>query len=207
MIAVAIELAAAGGYEAVHMKAVAERSGVALATLYRWFASKDHLLAEVLLDWIARLESDLRAAPLAGSAEERIGALMRAVGEIAESQPGLLNAVTTALLSFDPAVADNQSEFHAGMQRLLDLTLGESDLPGRETAGEILEHVMFSLLVQLARGRESAPEVGERLARIGAFVLRLSDDGARPDASATDRVQAPAAAVRVQAARSRSNDA
>ena len=42
------------------MKAVADRSGVALATIYRWFASKDHLLTEVLLVWGTELSDVAR---------------------------------------------------------------------------------------------------------------------------------------------------
>ena len=37
-------LASRGGYEAVPMRAVADRAGVALGTLYRYFPSKVHLL-------------------------------------------------------------------------------------------------------------------------------------------------------------------
>src|SRR6185437_14664440 len=39
VVAAATELAETGGYDAVVMKEVADRSGVALATIYRWFAS------------------------------------------------------------------------------------------------------------------------------------------------------------------------
>jgi AcrR family transcriptional regulator len=39
----------------VQMKLVAESSGVALGTTYRYFASKEHLLASALVDWHSRL--------------------------------------------------------------------------------------------------------------------------------------------------------
>ena len=41
----ALELAAEGGYDAVQMRDVAARAQVALGTIYRYFSSKDHLLA------------------------------------------------------------------------------------------------------------------------------------------------------------------
>lgn len=50
-----IELIADVGAEAVQMRDVARHSGVALATLYRYFGSKDHLLAAALEDWQKRL--------------------------------------------------------------------------------------------------------------------------------------------------------
>ena len=45
------------------MKLVAERSGVALGTTYRYFASKEHLLASALVEWQARLTDRLLAEP------------------------------------------------------------------------------------------------------------------------------------------------
>src|SRR6202044_2749586 len=50
-----IDLIADVGAEAVQMRDVAQRSGVALATVYRYFSSKDHLLAAALEDWQKRL--------------------------------------------------------------------------------------------------------------------------------------------------------
>ena len=49
IIASAKELATEGGYDAVQMRAVAERSGVALGTVYRYFPSKNHLLVVATL--------------------------------------------------------------------------------------------------------------------------------------------------------------
>ncbi|TML66926.1 MAG: helix-turn-helix transcriptional regulator, partial [Actinobacteria bacterium] len=46
----ALVLAAEGGYDAVQMRDVATRAQVALGTIYRYFASKDHLLAECQLE-------------------------------------------------------------------------------------------------------------------------------------------------------------
>ncbi|HEX7716933.1 MAG TPA: TetR family transcriptional regulator, partial [Marmoricola sp.] len=43
-----IELASRGGFDAVQMRAVAEKADVALGTLYRYFPSKIHLLVSAL---------------------------------------------------------------------------------------------------------------------------------------------------------------
>jgi AcrR family transcriptional regulator len=40
-------------YEQIQMRTVAQDAGVALGTLYRYFSSKEHLYATVLLDWAA----------------------------------------------------------------------------------------------------------------------------------------------------------
>ena len=57
-----IDLIAEVGAEAVQMRDVAQRSGVALATVYRYFSSKDHLLAAALEDWQKRLTRRILAA-------------------------------------------------------------------------------------------------------------------------------------------------
>ncbi|MDR3656398.1 MAG: TetR family transcriptional regulator [Mycobacterium sp.] len=57
-----IDLIAEVGAEAVQMRDVAQRSGVALATVYRYFSSKDHLLAAALEDWQKRLTRRILAS-------------------------------------------------------------------------------------------------------------------------------------------------
>ncbi|CAM3267109.1 TetR family transcriptional regulator [Mycobacterium intermedium] len=71
-----IDLIGDVGAEAVQMRDVAQRSGVALATVYRYFSSKEHLLAAALEDWQKRLTRRIMAAarppeqdPLSGMLE------------------------------------------------------------------------------------------------------------------------------------------
>ncbi len=45
----ALTVAATGGYDAVHMRTVAERVGIAVGTLYRYFPAKTHLLVAALI--------------------------------------------------------------------------------------------------------------------------------------------------------------
>ncbi len=40
---------AAGGEDALQMKDLSQRAGVSLATLYRYFPAKDHVLLAILL--------------------------------------------------------------------------------------------------------------------------------------------------------------
>src|SRR6195952_2917303 len=55
LLSAVMQLALERGIDNVQMKVVAERSGVALGTTYRYFASKEHLLASALVAWHARL--------------------------------------------------------------------------------------------------------------------------------------------------------
>jgi TetR/AcrR family transcriptional regulator, cholesterol catabolism regulator len=62
IIEAVIELIADVGAEALQMRDVAKRSGVALATVYRYFNSKDYLLAAALEEWQKRLTRRILAS-------------------------------------------------------------------------------------------------------------------------------------------------
>src|ERR1700722_5661373 len=61
-----LALASKGGYEAVQMRAVAERADVALGTLYRYFPSKIHLLVYALARELERYLERLERRPVPG---------------------------------------------------------------------------------------------------------------------------------------------
>lgn len=63
IISVAVELAAEGGYEAVQMREVARHAEIALATLYRYYPSKEALMRGVILSELTSLREDLQQRP------------------------------------------------------------------------------------------------------------------------------------------------
>jgi len=60
IISATLALASRGGYEAVQMREVAERSEVALGTLYRYFPSKVHLLVSAMASEVEQLSQRLQ---------------------------------------------------------------------------------------------------------------------------------------------------
>src|SRR5512147_3180818 len=60
----AVDLAEQGGFEAVRLRDVAERSDVALGTLYKYFRSKEDILLFALNEEIERLEHATATRPL-----------------------------------------------------------------------------------------------------------------------------------------------
>lgn len=169
----AATLAERGGYETVAMKDVAEGSHVALATIYRWFVSKDHLLAEVLLNWMAEIGAGLAAEPpVTATAAERVADVMARIGDAISSRPRLAAALTQALLSFDAGVWDSEVDFHTAMADWIDTAIGDAIVAERATIIEVLEHVCFSSLISIARGRDTPAAVGHRLALTARLLLR-----------------------------------
>jgi len=119
------------GYEGVTVRAVARRAGVAPATAYTYFASKDHLLAEVL--W-RRLEALPAAADDDGAGQDddagrRVRAELRVLGLFMADDPTLAVACTTALLGSGPEVRALRVRFGAALHDRLAAALGDGGDP------------------------------------------------------------------------------
>lgn len=63
VVTTTFKLASEGGYEAVQMREVARGAGVALATLYRYYPSKDVLLYAVIQSQLVQLREDVLSRP------------------------------------------------------------------------------------------------------------------------------------------------
>ena len=75
----AVALAEKGGFEAVRLRDVAEASGVALGTLYKYFRSKEDILLFAVHEEAEKLEAVMAARPARGATPtERVDALLRA---------------------------------------------------------------------------------------------------------------------------------
>ena len=88
VIEAAIELATEGGYDAVQMREVAAAAGVALGTIYRYFSSKDHLLAEAQVEWLLDLDRRVsRRPPRGDTTADRVIDVLRWENEMMRSGP------------------------------------------------------------------------------------------------------------------------
>lgn len=173
VVAAAMELAETGGYDAVVMKTVAERSGVALATLYRWFASKDHLLTEVLLTWGRALSETLGSNPPTGpDPVARVAEALRTVMATAASRPKLAEAIVAAVLAVEPSVLDAQTDFHEMVVAWIDIALGDDELPDRDEIVKVLELVCFASIIGLVSGSETAESAGSQLETAARLLIQ-----------------------------------
>jgi AcrR family transcriptional regulator len=110
------------GYGGLSVRGVARRAGVAPATAYTYFASKDHLLAEVL--WRRLQALPLESEDGAGVAD-RLNAVMGAMGLFMADDPKLAAACTTALLGSGPEVRDLRVRFGTAVHDRLAAALGD----------------------------------------------------------------------------------
>lgn len=90
IVQAALELLEQSDYDRIQIRDVAERGGVALGTLYRYFRSKEHLYAAVMLEWAASFDRHLRRRRLEGTPPERLKQVIRRVIRAFERQPQFL---------------------------------------------------------------------------------------------------------------------
>ncbi|MEU3963539.1 TetR family transcriptional regulator [Streptomyces buecherae] len=156
------QLASRGGFEAVQMRAVAETSGVALGTLYRYFPSKVHLLVATMQDQLQRLHETLRKRP---PTEEEPAArvaqtLMRAFRAM-QREPQLAEAMARALTFADRSVSpevDTVSRLTTAI--ILDaMGLTGTPTPAQLSAVRVIEHTWHSALITWLSGRASIAQV------------------------------------------------
>lgn len=89
------------GHEQITIRMVASRAGVSPATAYTYFASRDHLFAELF--W--RLLDSAPRPPLKGrTAEKRVAEVASYLAELIAGAPELAAAVNKSLLAADPDV-------------------------------------------------------------------------------------------------------
>lgn len=149
----AMALAAEGGYDAVQMRDVASRAQVALGTIYRYFASKDHLLAECQLESWRTMQDRLAQRPLQGAtAADRVVDLIERVMRSVEREPQQAAALITGSSSPDPAVRECQAQLIGYQDAVLAGTMGELDAATAADVARTLRYVWFSVLLGWVNG-------------------------------------------------------
>jgi TetR/AcrR family transcriptional regulator, cholesterol catabolism regulator len=170
LIDAAFELGAEGGYEAVQMRSVSETANVAMATIYRYFSSKDHLLSAAMMEWTGRLRGRVEQSPPRGdtAADQMVDVLQRACRAM-ERQPKLAEALVRALSSADVGVRESGVEVSRHIAEMGNDILSELSPQVRADILIVLGHVWYSALVGWANGRRDFSSVMvdlERAARV-----------------------------------------
>jgi AcrR family transcriptional regulator len=157
----AAALASRGGVEAMQMRTVAERAGVALGTLYRYFPSKMDLVVAVVNEEMDTLEASLeRRPPSAGTPAGRaVEVLMRATRGLMR-EPELADALIRSLI-----LSDVRTDLGDRMAAMLAQAADEDAAPGEERHVLLrsLSSVWVMEMIELLRGHSGDERLQARL--------------------------------------------
>ncbi len=154
----AAALASRGGIDAMQMRTVAARAGVALGTLYRYFPSKMDLVVAVIGEELEALEAALQRRPptastTAGRAAE---VLLRATHGLMR-EPELADALVRSVVFSSEEV---ETDFADRVSRLLLRTALETQPdgelePNQLALGRLLQSIWISELLGLIQGKRT----------------------------------------------------
>jgi AcrR family transcriptional regulator len=158
----ASRLAEEGGFEAVRLRDVAEASGVALGTLYRYFRSKEDILVFLLSEEMEALERALAERPPRGDTpRERVMGVFGAATRGLTSRPHFARALLRAVSAGEPETTVKVAAFHLRAGKLvIDALAGGEPADERLThAAIVLQQVWFASLVGWTGGLHDAKAV------------------------------------------------
>jgi TetR/AcrR family transcriptional regulator, cholesterol catabolism regulator len=169
-----LALASKGGYEAVQMRAVAERADVALGTLYRYFPSKIHLLVSALAREFERTQEKLDRGPIPGdTAYDRMLYVLGRTTRSMQRDPLLTEAMTRAFMFADPSAATEVNAVAKVMEEMLTRAMHEGEPSADERAiARVIGDVWLSNLVAWVTRRASANDVANHLELAARLLLR-----------------------------------
>lgn len=171
IIQAAAALASRGGVEAMQMRTVAERAGVALGTLYRYFPSKMDLVVAVVSEEIDLLEASFDRRPPRGAepAARAVEVLMRTTRGLMR-EPELAEALIHALL-----LSEVKTDFGDRMIRLVLRASAGLDEVGaddpRRTLVGALNSVWIMSMIEMLRGHATGDQVQARLEILATRLL------------------------------------
>lgn len=156
------QLACRGGFDAVQMREVAETSGVALGTLYRYFPSKIHLLVATMQDQLGQLHGTLRKRPpVAAEPSDRVAETLMRAFRAMQREPHLADAMVRALTFADRSVSAEVDTVSRLTTAIILDAMGLDAAPTAEqlSAVRVIEHTWHSALVTWLSGRASIAQV------------------------------------------------
>ncbi|MEO9224436.1 MAG: TetR family transcriptional regulator [Acidimicrobiales bacterium] len=153
-----------GGVRDLQMRELADRSGVALGTVYRYFSSKDHVVAAALVEWGRKLDQKLTNRPVAGATmQQRLKAVLRQGVRPFQHEPEFARVMIDAGTSEDPFASECYQQLGGIVQGVMARAVPELSEDERDRVLLVVGGVWYTSLVEWVSGRASITEVYERL--------------------------------------------
>ncbi len=185
ILAAATEMLSAGGEEALQMKDLSQRAGVSVATLYRYFPAKDHVLLGILVSrYTAALARITAEVPRGGTARERVTRHLLREFRAQQREP----RITAALSRVISETRRSYSEVIEQVEHLHLQTLEHVAGAGRPISAEQRQllpvvQAIFGAATRRWLAGVSAPEQARFEIRAGCRLLDLADSAVAEDVS------------------------
>jgi AcrR family transcriptional regulator len=165
----AVELLRETAYSDLTMRMVAARAGVAPATAYTYFRSKNALIAEVYL----RLVRDVPLfTDVNQTTQQRVTAQLRELSLLVADEPELAAAATTALMGNEPEVRGIRDKIGAEVHRRIASALGPGAWP---EVLATLELIFYGALVHAGTRSATYYQMADRLDSVIALIMGGAD--------------------------------
>jgi AcrR family transcriptional regulator len=153
------------GFDDLTVRSVAHRAGVAPATAYTYFSSKNHLVAEIFwrhLNQRPRLEETL-TDPL-----DRVVEVFDDLADFLHSEKELAAATTSAMLASEPDVRQLRLMIGNEINARIEIALGAS------ASADVLDALTVAwsgAMLQVGMGHADYAKLGERMGRIDKLII------------------------------------
>ena len=162
---VAAALNVAGeGYEAMHVRTVADRAGVSASTIYEYFSSKDDMLVACLHHWLTEFAGEHRLPP---GADVYLGVAHQA-GTVIEqlcTTPALADALARAYLYADGESVTNAESVRTTLVTMFARVLQAAPDSREHAIAELMADCWAISVLAVTQERLSLNEIRLRLER------------------------------------------
>jgi AcrR family transcriptional regulator len=171
------QLVADGFDDDMQMKDIAERAGVALGTVYRYFSSKEHLIAAALLYWATGLDRAVfRVVPAsdtaaAGTPAERLTEALHQALRAYRRHPAFARLLVLVANSSDPNASAAYAQMGDVVYGALGHALTDVDPETQQRVMAVIGAVWYHCLVEWTIGRMTADQLDSTLESAAHLVL------------------------------------
>lgn len=160
-----LAIASKGGYDAVQMRAVADRADVAVGTLYRYFPSKVHLLVSAMGREVERIVAKTDPSMFTeGTRYQRLNLVVSKLNGAMQRNPLLTEAMTRAYVFADASAAGEVDHVQKLIESMFARAMSEGE-PTEEQChlSRVISDVWLSNLLAWLTRRASATDFATRL--------------------------------------------
>jgi AcrR family transcriptional regulator len=177
-----LELASEGGYDAIQLRAISERTGISTDTIYRYFGSRQQLVSAAVEQW--RETEFMTPAPTwlgTGTPAEQLLEFTRNVWMVWERNAAMLETYVRATLAEGGRADGLAARAMAEIPPIMLSALAGIDESFQRDVLMMLEHATHSAMTYVVRGQLAIEDVFPLMERtIRRIAQHPAMEGARP---------------------------